>query len=258
MLNIYDYEQFKVFSSNDSQAPQLDKQNNSFATILKACLITGYGDKQPILGWQMSTEWVFKSQWSAVSYAVTNDNASSFTLSAIKDSTHFATTVRSKHMFNVAGNQDWLVIANSQSVYVFLQTDTGKPWYAMIFFGRAYTTKFGETYTDVLYGGNLVYLEHNYSVHAMGAFDEWGNRFVFQALPINNKIMGGIDVFYPCVLMGNADYAIFLPAWHQHIGVISQADKQYQIIKEQSGDVLVIQTAWAAMDKCCLVLKGVV
>lgn len=35
----------KVFYSTDTVAPQLDRQPNCLQVILKACLITGYGEK---------------------------------------------------------------------------------------------------------------------------------------------------------------------------------------------------------------------
>lgn len=45
----------KVYTSQDKNAPLVDKSPNCMATILKACLITGYGDKAGA-GWAMPFE----------------------------------------------------------------------------------------------------------------------------------------------------------------------------------------------------------
>ncbi|OSI36079.1 hypothetical protein [Neisseria dumasiana] len=44
-----------LFQSTDESAPQLTASAGSLKTILKACLVTGYGDKQP-LGWESAHE----------------------------------------------------------------------------------------------------------------------------------------------------------------------------------------------------------
>lgn len=54
-----------LFSSEDQGAPQLAPTAGSLKTILKACLVEGYGSKQP-LGWEMlqetATDAIFKSK----------------------------------------------------------------------------------------------------------------------------------------------------------------------------------------------------
>lgn len=44
-----------LYQSTDTDAPQLTNAQGSLKTLLKACLVTGYGDKQP-LGWVMLFE----------------------------------------------------------------------------------------------------------------------------------------------------------------------------------------------------------
>ncbi|WP_107878514.1 hypothetical protein [Neisseria animaloris] len=44
-----------LYQSTDAGAPQLTATAGSLKTILKACLVTGYGDKQP-LGWESAHE----------------------------------------------------------------------------------------------------------------------------------------------------------------------------------------------------------
>lgn len=45
----------KVYLSTDKDAPRLDRTPNCVQTILKACLVTGYGEKEPA-GWTMPFE----------------------------------------------------------------------------------------------------------------------------------------------------------------------------------------------------------
>lgn len=45
----------KVYLSTDKDAPKLDRTAGCVATILKACLVTGYGDKQGA-GWSLAFE----------------------------------------------------------------------------------------------------------------------------------------------------------------------------------------------------------
>lgn len=44
-----------VYRSTDANAPKLDKSADCVATIFKACLVTGYGDKQSA-GWRLAFE----------------------------------------------------------------------------------------------------------------------------------------------------------------------------------------------------------
>lgn len=45
----------KVYLSTDKDAPSIDSNPNSVQTILKACLVTGYGEKEPA-GWSLPFE----------------------------------------------------------------------------------------------------------------------------------------------------------------------------------------------------------
>lgn len=44
-----------VYRSSDKDAPKIERQANSVAIILKACLVTGYGDKAPA-GWTLDED----------------------------------------------------------------------------------------------------------------------------------------------------------------------------------------------------------
>lgn len=90
-----------VFSSSDTDAPTLTTDAGSLKTLLKACLVTGYGDKQG-LGWQMVFESedmstaVFKSaDPTASGYCLKVDNSSSnVKLSAYQSMTDIDTGVK--------------------------------------------------------------------------------------------------------------------------------------------------------------------
>lgn len=65
-----------VFSSDDAGAPILTKDAGSLKTLLKACLVTGYGDKTA-LGWQMLFE---SADTLSAAFASTDPTASKFVL----------------------------------------------------------------------------------------------------------------------------------------------------------------------------------
>lgn len=65
-----------VFSSDDAGAPVLTKDPGSLKTLLKACLVTGYGDKTA-LGWQMLFE---SADTLSAAFASTDPTASKFVL----------------------------------------------------------------------------------------------------------------------------------------------------------------------------------
>ncbi|MGP4950698.1 hypothetical protein ACTXGO_00795 [Psychrobacter sp. T6-1] len=63
-----------VFSSADTNAPILTKDPGSLKTLLKACLITGYGDKAS-LGWEMAFE---SEDQKSAAFKSTDPTASQF------------------------------------------------------------------------------------------------------------------------------------------------------------------------------------
>lgn len=63
-----------VFSSNDAGAPVLTKDPGSLKTLLKACLVTGYGGKEG-LGWEMQYE---SEDQKSAAFASTDPTASKF------------------------------------------------------------------------------------------------------------------------------------------------------------------------------------
>lgn len=255
MFNIFDYPQFQVFSSKDKDAPQLEHTQHSFSTVLKACLITGYGDKQPVSGWTMQDDIAngirsFSSHAlhsTRCEYRVSNDNAEQFTLSAYRENedTPFAITHRSKRMFNVTGNQEWLVIANEISCYVLLQTDQDRPWFAVLFFGMAYTNHQAQ-YVSVLLGGEVGYSSQNYSINGMPLHDEWGNKTYWQA--ISHRTLSNTNnhhVFYPPFFYNhNAGYMVFLPALVESPYKINEPKEQYTLVQSTLHDALFFVTAW--------------
>lgn len=65
-----------VFSSGDAGAPTLTKDPGSLKTLLKACLVTGYGSKAS-LGWQMLFE---SADTKSAAFASTDPTASKYVI----------------------------------------------------------------------------------------------------------------------------------------------------------------------------------
>lgn len=257
MLNIFNYPAFRIFSSKDKDAPQLEQTAHSFSTVLKSCLITGYGDKSPVSGWEMPIDDVaergVRSFCSRAlhsthsEYRVSDDNASQFTLSAYREheDVPFATIHRSKRMWDISGKQDWIIIANEISCYVLLQTDQNKNWFAVLFFGMAYTTHQAR-YISVLYGGELNYLQHNYSINGMPLHDEFGNKTYRQEITHQAITSQQHHVFYPPIFINRTlDYVVFLPALVESVNQVKPPNEQaYTIVSSELYDVVFFITAW--------------
>ncbi|WP_230660524.1 hypothetical protein [Psychrobacter sp. I-STPA10] len=266
MLNIYDYEPFHVYSSYDDDAPQLDKSDFSFSTVLKACLITGYGDKQPPQDWTMPVDDIENTGTRAFSstailsshciFTVTHDTSDKFvmTATAADADTAFATTTRSKKMFNFKSEtQDWFVIANNQSCYVLLQTDVGTPLFAVFFFGSAYTTE-AIKQRPVLWGGDYRYEAVNYSINRMQLTDEHNQKWYKKQI-FDDDINAGTQHVFCAPIFKSDMYGIFLPGLVEHAGQLN-TNNHYLKIADTASDILMFKTAWAQLQNFGVVLKG--
>lgn len=137
-----------VFSSNDAGAPVLTKDPGSLKTLLKACLVTGYGGKEG-LGWEMQYE---SEDQKSAAFASTDPTASKFVFKIDNSSTTFALLSAYQTMTSIdvgvrpivnandytlfAGA--WRIIGHSKAFILLLDTDAvaGYPKVAMpIIFG---------------------------------------------------------------------------------------------------------------------------
>lgn len=119
-----------VFSSADAGAPILTKDPGSLKTLLKACLVTGYGSKTP-LGWQMLHESTnqlsaaFASQDPTASkYLLKIDNADSAfaKLSAYQSMTDIDNGIKPIVVNNIYTlyKSEWMLIGHSKTFLLLL------------------------------------------------------------------------------------------------------------------------------------------
>lgn len=129
-----DWQDAKIYRWDDGDAPQIGNTANSVITILKACLVTGYGSKQGA-GWTMPFEdmtngiKVFKpadSENKEFYLKVSNDDGSFmtpkiyFNMTAIDNGDLKLQTTHPMKYFYVGVNTDkWVCIATNRSVYLF-------------------------------------------------------------------------------------------------------------------------------------------
>ena len=186
MLDINDYQPYNLYTSWDDGAPALTHEAHSAQVILKACLVEGYGNKRAA-GWDMPDDDINGKGWrsfrprgindSGCTYRISNDIATAFTLEAYhKDSpVVFAKRRISKTMYNVgATNPAWILLANDESCWWMVQTDAGRPYYAVIYFGNRYSTA-APYRAGCIFVGEEGYFESNYSIYAMSLKDADGN-----------------------------------------------------------------------------------
>ena len=141
-----------VYKSTDAGAPVLSNTAGAVNQILKACLVTGYGNKDPA-GWEL----VYDSRAINPSNAEqriclrSNDPISTRTFYEVENATNVPKIMGYADWDNVSNQgllrfhptenrqliannfNRWLVIANSKSVYVFTPYD--KTSFAAAFFG---------------------------------------------------------------------------------------------------------------------------
>lgn len=122
-----------VFRSSDANAPNLQAVAGSLKTLLKACLVTGYGDKQG-LGWQMPFESTDKNSAVFVSsdvasskycFKIDNTSATTAKLSAYQSMTDINTGINPFVVDNLyklyASN--WVLIGHSRAFILLLDVD---------------------------------------------------------------------------------------------------------------------------------------
>lgn len=127
----------KLYRFDDPNAPQLDGTSDSLLTVLKACLVTGYGDKLGA-GWSLPFEdadngiKVFRPELSVhLDYFVhvSQDTGKEATFSILTDMTNInngiviaKTGTSFKHHTNSKTGREWIVIASSRSFWLFRET----------------------------------------------------------------------------------------------------------------------------------------
>lgn len=135
-----------LFSSEDEGAPQLSPTAGSLKTILKACLVEGYGSKQP-LGWEMlqetATDAIFKSKDPTACGAGIHVENTMRRMARIKGV--YADNLEGR-FWNYSGNCPylgsgktsgrWRIVGHSKCFALFVEnTGTSSPYCCMYCFG---------------------------------------------------------------------------------------------------------------------------
>lgn len=127
----------KVYLSTDKDAPRLDRTPNCVATILKACLVTGYGDKEGA-GWTIPFEdtskgiKVFRPEISPHAdffMRVSNDTGREMTVQVYQNMTSvddgdlkLQCDTAFKYAVGSVTSNKWMVIACGRAFWVFCET----------------------------------------------------------------------------------------------------------------------------------------
>lgn len=128
----------KVYLSTDKDAPRLDRTAGSLQTILKACLVTGYGDKEPA-GWSLPFEdtakgiKVFRPEISPHTdffMKVSNDDGREATIQVLQNMTSVDNGTiqidkRLSYLYQSGNVGKWAVIATSRSMWVLCEAMVG-------------------------------------------------------------------------------------------------------------------------------------
>lgn len=131
---------YTIYKSTDPDAPQLSNATGSLKTVLKACLVTGYGtgtDTKAGAGWNLLYDEPNKAVFQPVEAGAENlmlriDN---YAVSAYSNMTDINTGTQVITPTNYVQNTaDWFVIATTGWLFMFVSTNN-KP-YVPMFFGN--------------------------------------------------------------------------------------------------------------------------
>lgn len=266
MLDINDYQPYNLYTSWDDGAPALTHEAHSVQVVLKACLIEGYGSKLPA-GWDMPDDDINGKGWrsfrprgindTGCTYRISDDIATAFTLEAYhKDNpAAFARRRISKTMYDVGAIQPaWLLFANDESCWLMIQTDAGKPYYAVIYFGNRYATA-APYRAGSIFVGNESYQSGNYSMYEMALQDADGNSC--RALRLfadgNRYAVGAERIYYPQPFINQTDnsVSVFLPGLMTGPGALTAPPNNpgYAITPHPAGDIINVITAWGGLNE---------
>lgn len=257
MLNIY--------SDLDEGAPALSHEMGGLKTVLKACLVTGYG-KHPAAGWQIhehnnqSATFEPHVLSTGCRYRFHDEGSHVRIIATDEDDREFASGYIGKRFHNVNNNNRWLVLADEKHCYTFLQTDEGRSFYAAYYFGDVATlSEWGEA------GALLANAEPHYN--------EYNNALYSMRLQLSDGQVGRLRDFD----FGSATSApyqnVFIPILfdNQHNAIAGQMPFLYstpntdsfrqhdrfkrQAAPELNGDVLTLTTAWIHERRCVILTQ---
>lgn len=117
----------RLYQYSDKGAPRLDHKPTGIQTILKACLVTGYGDKEGA-GWQViegddnSKTFVPPFEFESFGFKVSNDTGTEVTAQIVADdSVKAQCDTPFKYGAGTLRSEKWCVIACEFGVWFFAQ-----------------------------------------------------------------------------------------------------------------------------------------
>ena len=140
-MSLQKYLPANLYLHSDSNAPKSAKAADNFSTLLKACLVTGYGDK-PSAGWTLLFEDTSKNTKVFRSPALTErsfdvrvvDNGTSatvqvcFDMTSINDVSNLKLQCDTPFRYNVAAPTGrWALIATSRGFWFFNELNHANP-----------------------------------------------------------------------------------------------------------------------------------
>lgn len=261
-----------VYNSLDTNAPKLDITAGSLRTILKACLITGYGN-QPSAGWEIVWE-----DSVANKMAIRSKNPTSIkSILSISDAEAKKATVQTFNSWDIANNvgnglfgngyfikdwnntgksRAWYLLATDKFFYLMIQSEAGGGWYEIVGFGDGKPLK-----KDMFYSALLAHKVESYTAAGTGhtgvqlsssetaifprnLFDSaqayWGDGYNFQS--------SKIPIFSECALCVSGDpriqlYGMLMP----HSGIdytLTPVESNMRLLRYQipyANSIVVVQ-----------------
>lgn len=115
----------KIYTSEDDRAPELEHREGGFRTVLKACLVTGYGTKPPA-GWTVqengtASTFIPQDVSTGCRYTVSNEDADAAKITAKHDDgTPFADGWLNKRLFNATAPNRWVCMADGKHCWLMV------------------------------------------------------------------------------------------------------------------------------------------
>lgn len=239
-----------LYQSTDTDAPQLANAQGSLKTLLKACLVTGYGDKQP-LGWAMPFEEdnkaVFKStdpKSTQPCLLVDNSKAKFATLqpyqkmTAINQGTGFfgmgvvnAAGYDKFGYINNQANPRWWLIGHSAAFMLMIKYDSNDIS-MMFYFGDVQGLGSNKTALYITNSNGYEYLGGASRFYSL-QYNSGNQGVLSRSINNNNPISSR--------LLMNADLSSYRPTYPDPITSGLIADAVY-VVENQSAQYVVVAT----------------
>lgn len=162
-----------IYQSTDPNAPILNEKNGSLNIVLKACLVTGYGDKQGA-GWQ-----ILKDDKDTHKLVINSPNPkSSHHVLSVTDVQNSAKVIASKGWdnqiigkyhegyfiknFDYTGSHYWIIIATDQFFYLWIQTELNSNYMGVLYgFGDVISLWQDKNYSALMCNSDTSYTHDN-------------------------------------------------------------------------------------------------